>query len=157
MRAKIMYFSLAVALVIIFLFLFKRHEVPAALVCSAKNHLVLNTQKTGMHIEGEVLLVFRISSAEEGVLSQVGVINVNGKSYAINRSTMLKFLGNDSDGYIRTQRVSVIKNDNDDLPDEITGLIMSKQHNFYYKIMHIANNVYGIRDLRRTLLVCRAA
>lgn len=45
MRAKIMYFSLAVALVIIFLFLFKRHEVPAALVCSAKNHLVLNTQK----------------------------------------------------------------------------------------------------------------
>ena len=56
MRAKIMYFSLAVALVIIFLFLFKRHEVPAALVCSAKNHLVLNTQKTGMHIEGEVLL-----------------------------------------------------------------------------------------------------
>lgn len=66
MRAKIMYFSLAVVLVIIFLFLFKRHEVPAALVCSAKNHLVLNTQKTGMHIEGEVLLVFRISSAEEG-------------------------------------------------------------------------------------------
>lgn len=109
-----------------------------------------------MSIEGEVLLVLRISSAEEGAFSQVGVLDVNGKHYAINRSTTLSFLREDSDGYLRTQRIAVVKNDNDDLPDEITNLLMSKQQLFYYKIIHITDNVYGVRDLRRTLMVCRA-
>lgn len=108
MRAKIMYFSLAVVLVIIFCFYLNVMRFRQRWYAQRRT-ILCSIRKTGMHIEGEVLLVFRISSAEEGVLSQVGVINVNGKSYAINRSTMLKFLGNDSDGYIRTQRVSVIK------------------------------------------------
>jgi hypothetical protein len=133
-----------------------RTTIPSAIVCTAKNHLSLNTQKDGVNIEGEVLLVFRISSARDGVFSQVGVLDVNGQNYSVNRSTTLKFTGQDSDGYLRTQRVSVVKNDNDDLPDAITDLLMSKQKVFYYKIMHISDNVYGVRDLRRTLMVCRA-
>ncbi|MGX5028237.1 hypothetical protein ACWKYF_15030 [Enterobacter asburiae] len=157
MRVKIIFSSAVVVSVFLALFLFKRNEVPATLVCSAKNHLVLDAQKTGMHIEGEMLLVFRITSGEDGVLSQVGVINVDGKSYALNRSIMLKFLGKDGDGYMRSLRVSVVKNDNDDLPENITDIIMTKQNIYYYKIMHIASNVYGVRDLRRTLMVCRAA
>lgn len=155
MSAKIIFISLVTALAVIFFFMLNRTTIPSALVCTAKNHLSLNTQKDGVNIEGEVLLVFRISSAREGVFSQVGVLDVNGKNYSVNRSTTLKFTGQDSDGYLRTQRVSVVKNDNDDLPDAITDLLMSKQKVFYYKIMHISDNVYGVRDLRRTLMVCR--
>lgn len=156
MSAKIIFISLITALAVIFFFMLNRTTIPSAIVCTAKNHLSLNTQKDGVNIEGEVLLVFRISSAREGVFSQVGVLDVNGQNYSVNRSTTLKFTGQDSDGYLRTQRVSVVKNDNDDLPDAITDLLMSKQRVFYYKIMHISDNVYGIRDLRRTLMVCRA-
>ncbi|UWX91872.1 hypothetical protein N2K86_14405 [Enterobacter mori] len=156
MSARIIFISLITALVVIFFFMLNRTKVPSALVCTAKTHLFLNTQKDGVKIEGEVLLVFRISSAREGVFSQVGVLDVNGQNYSVNRSTTLKFTGQDSDGYLRTQRVSVVKNDNDDLPDAITDLLMSKQKAFYYKIMHISDNVYGVRDLRRTLMVCRA-
>ncbi|MGK3187849.1 hypothetical protein ACCW92_09665 [Enterobacter soli] len=156
MSAKIIFISLITALAVIFFFMLNRTTIPSAIVCTAKNHLSLNTQKDGVNIEGEVLLVFRISSARDGVFSQVGVLDVNGQNYSVNRSTTLKFTGQDSDGYLRTQRVSVVKNDNDDLPDAITDLLMSKQKVFYYKIMHISDNVYGVRDLRRTLMVCRA-
>ncbi|EQA1621642.1 hypothetical protein V5K00_RS05750 [Enterobacter asburiae] len=156
MSVKIIFISLIITLALTFFFMLNRTKIPSALVCTAKNHISLNTQKDGVKIEGEVLLVFRVSSVRDGVFSQVGVLDVNGKNYSVNRSTTLRFSGQDSDGYLRTQRVNVVKNDNDDLPDAITDLLMSKQKVFYYKIMHISDNVYGVRDLRRTLMVCRA-
>jgi len=156
MSAKIIFISMFAAVLVVFLILLNYPRIPSAFVCTAKIHVFLQTQKEGVSIEGEVLLVFRVSSAKEGAFSQVGVLDVNGKSYAVNRSTTLSFLGQDSDGYLRTQRIAVVKNDNDDLPDEITNLLMSKQQLFYYKIIHVSDNVYGVEDLRRTLMVCRA-
>jgi len=156
MSAKIIFISIMAALVALFFIVLHRGAIPAALVCTSKYHLDLDTQKNGIKIKGEVLQVFRISSEKDGMLSQVGVLDVNDKQYAVNRTTSLRFLEKDSDGYLRTERLAIVKNDNDDLPDAITDLLMSKQKMFYYKVIHIDDNVYGIRDLRRTLMVCRA-
>ncbi|MEB7543303.1 hypothetical protein [Enterobacter huaxiensis] len=156
MSAKIIFISIMAALVALFFIVLHRGAIPAALVCTSKYHLDLDTQKNGIKIKGEVLQVFRISSEKDGMLSQVGVLDVNDKQYTVNRTTSLRFLEKDSDGYLRTERLAIVKNDNDDLPDAITDLLMSKQKMFYYKVIHIDDNVYSIRDLRRTLMVCRA-
>ncbi|WP_297121808.1 hypothetical protein [uncultured Enterobacter sp.] len=156
MRAKITFISLSVLLMVIFLLAFLIHANPSALVCTARYHLALSTQQDGIAISGEVLQVFRIASKSEGVVSQVGVIKVNEKAYSVNRTTIIKFVGKDSDGYLRTLRKGIVKNENDDLPDAITDILMSKQKLFFYKVMPISGNIYGIRDLRRTIAVCRA-
>lgn len=156
MNAKIIFISLIAVLLAAFVYVLTRHAIPSVLVCTSKVNIALHTQKEGVNIEGEIMQVLRISSGKGGVYSQVGTLDVNGKLYAINRATTLTFLGQESDGYWRTRRSAVIKNVNDDLPDKITDLLMTRQPLFYYKIMHIASNVYGLRDLRRTIMVCRA-
>lgn len=155
MNAKITFISVFIVLVLLITFIFNRNHSIPILTCSSKIHLSLNSQKDDVDIKGEVLLVFRIYSETNGIVSEVGSVNVNEKNYSINRTAMLKFIGQEPDGYLRTQRVSVVKNENDDLPDAITDLLMSKQTLFFYKIMPITSNIYGIRDLRRTLMVCR--
>lgn len=117
----------------------------------------MEAQTQRVKIEGEVLLVFRISSATEGRVSQIGSLNIQGKNYAVDRNVILNFIGKDRDGYLQTRRVAIVKNKNDNVPDDVTEQLMSRQEIFYYKIIHIAKNVYAIRDLRRTLMVCRAA
>ena len=142
MNAKIIFISGAIFLAVITAYFFYRHQEPETLTCSAKNYLHLEAQTQGVKIEGEVLLVFRISSATEGRVSQIGSLNIQGKHYAV---------------YLQTRRLAIVKNKNDNVPDEITELLMSQQDIFYYKVIRIAGNVYAIRDLRRTLMVCRAA
>ena len=141
MNAKIIFISGAIFLAVITAYFFYRHQEPETLTCSAKNYLHLEAQTQGVKIEGEVLLVFRISSATEGRVSQIGSL----------------FIGKDRDGYLQTRRLAIVKNKNDNVPDDITELLMSQQDIFYYKVIRIAGNVYAIRDLRRTLMVCRAA
>ncbi len=157
MNAKTLFISGAIILAAITAYIFYRQLEPETLTCSAKNFLHLDAQTQGVRIEGEVLLVFRISSPTEGRVSQVGSLNIQGKSYAVDRNVVLKFIGKDQDGYLQTRRMAIVKNKNDNVPDEITELLMSRQDIFYYKVTHITGNVYGIRDLRRTLMVCRAA
>ena len=142
MNAKIIFISGAIFLAVITAYFFYRHQEPETLTCSAKNYLHLEAQTQGVKIEGEVLLVFRISSATEGRVSQIGSLNIQGKHYAVD---------------LQTRRLAIVKNKNDNVPDEITELLMSQQDIFYYKVIRIAGNVYAIRDLRRTLMVCRAA
>lgn len=156
MNAKTIFISggIFVAAITVYFYL---HLQPETLTCSAKNYLHLEAQTQGVKIEGEVLLVFRISSATEGRVSQVGSLVIQGKHYAVDRNVVLNFIGKDHDGYRQTRRVATVKNKNDNVPDEITELLMSRQDIFYYKVVRIARNVYGIRDLRRTLMVCRAA
>ncbi|MBJ8362585.1 hypothetical protein I6M76_08240 [Citrobacter cronae] len=156
MNAKTIFISGVILLAAITVY-FYFHLQPETLTCSAKNYLHLEAQTQGVKIEGEVLLVFRISSATEGRVSQVGSLVIQGKHYAVDRNVVLKFIGKDHDGYRQTRRVVIVKNKNDNVPDEITELLMSRQDIFYYKVVRIAGNVYGIRDLRRTLMVCRAA
>lgn len=156
MRAKITFISLSVLLMLIVSLALFIHAYPSALVCTGRYHLALGTRQDGIAIRGEVLQVFRIASPSEGFVSQVGVITVNEKGYSVNRTTSLQFVGKDSDGYLRTLRMGIVKNENDDLPDAITDILMSKQTLFFYKIMPISGNIYGIRDLRRTIAVCRA-
>ncbi|KLV63302.1 hypothetical protein DJ535_03540 [Citrobacter murliniae] len=157
MNAKTLFISVGGILAIIAAFYLYHHHDSETLTCSAKNYLHLEAQTQGVKIEGEVLLVFRISSATKGRVSQVGSLNVQGKHYAVDRNVELNFIGKDRDGYLQTRRVATVKNKNDNVPDEVTDLLMSRQDIFYYKIIHIAGNVYAIRDLRRTLMVCRAA
>lgn len=156
MNAKTIFISGVILLAAITVY-FYLHLQPETLTCSAKNYLHLEAQTQGVKIEGEVLLVFRISSATEGRVSQVGSLVIQGKHYAVDRNVVLKFIGKDHDGYRQTRRVAIVKNKNDNVPDEITELLMSRQDIFYYKVVRIAGNVYGIRDLRRTLMICRAA
>lgn len=151
MNAKIIFISGVIFLAVITAYFFYRHQEPETLTCSAKNYLHLQAQTQGVKIEGEVLLVFRISSTTEGRVSQVGSL------YAVDRNVVLNFIGKDRDGYLQTRRQTIVKNKNDNVPDEITELLMSQQDIFYYKVIRIAGNVYAIRDLRRTLMVCRAA
>nr|WP_255252900.1 winged helix-turn-helix domain-containing protein [Citrobacter freundii] len=156
-NAKIIFISGAIFLAVITAYFFYRHQEPETLTCSAKNYLHLEAQTQGVKIEGEVLLVFRISSATEGRVSQIGSLNIQGKHYAVDRNVVLNFIGKDRDGYLQTRRLAIVKNKNDNVPDDITELLMSQQDIFYYKVIRIAGNVYAIRDLRRTLMVCRAA
>ena len=157
MNAKIIFISGAIFLAVITAYFFYRHQEPETLTCSAKTYLHLEAQTQGVKIEGEVLLVFRISSATEGRVSQIGSLNIQGKHYAVDRNVVLNFIGKDRDGYLQTRRLAIVKNKNDNVPDDITELLMSQQDIFYYKVIHITENVYAIRDLRRTLMVCRAA
>lgn len=156
-NVKILFISGAIFLAAITAYFLYRHQEPETLTCSAKTYLHLEAQTQGVKIEGEVLLVFRISSATEGRVSQVGSLNIQGKNYAVDRNVILNFIGKDRDGYLQTRRVAIVKNKNDNVPDDVTEQLMSRQEIFYYKIIHIAKNVYAIRDLRRTLMVCRAA
>lgn len=156
MNAKIISISVMAVLATVFAYIFTRNDMPSALVCTSKIHISLNTQKDGVKIAGEIMQILRIASGKEGVYSQVGTLDVNGKNYSVNRATRLKFLGKDSDGYLRTRRSAAVKNANDDLPDKITNLLMTQQPLFYYKIMPVTGNVYSVRDLRRTLMVCRS-
>ena len=153
MNVKILFISGAIFLAAITAYFLYRHQEPETLTCSAKTYLHLEAQTQRVKIEGEVLLVFRISSATEGRVSQIGSLNIQGKNYAVD----LNFIGKDRDGYLQTRRVAIVKNKNDNVPDDVTEQLMSRQEIFYYKIIHIAKNVYAIRDLRRTLMVCRAA
>jgi hypothetical protein len=155
MNVKII-FSSAILLIILILALWLlRVENPGTLTCTARSNLSLSTQIEGMKIEGEVLLVFHILSDDEGYVSQIGSVGVNGKNYVVDRTTHLKFIGKDHDDYLRTKRVSILKNDNDNIPDPITDLLMSKQQLFFYKFITVTHNIYAIRDLRRTIMVCR--
>ncbi|MEY7672640.1 hypothetical protein [Citrobacter freundii] len=79
MNAKIIFISGAIFLAVITAYFFYRHQEPETLTCSAKNYLHLEAQTQGVKIEGEVLLVFRISSATEGRVSQIGSLNIQGK------------------------------------------------------------------------------
>lgn len=157
MNVKILFISGAIFLAAITAYFLYRHQEPETLTCSAKTYLHLEAQTQGVKIEGEVLLVFRISSATEGRVSQIGSLNIQGKNYAVDRNVILNFIGKDRDDYLQTRRVAIVKNKNDNVPDDVTEQLMSRQEIFYYKIIHIAKNVYAIRDLRRTLMVCRAA
>ena len=155
MNVKILFISGAIFLAAITAYFLYRHQEPETLTCSAKTYLHLEAQTQGVKIE--VLLVFRISSATEGRVSQIGSLNIQGKNYAVDRNVILNFIGKDRDGYLQTRRVAIVKNKNDSVPDEVTEQLMSRQDIFYYKVIRIAGNVYAIRDLRRTLMVCRAA
>lgn len=156
MNVKIRFISGPIILLAFAVFFFSYYRDPGPLTCATRSNLHLGSQSPGLKIDGEVLTVFHISSTSEGRLSQVGSITVEGKKYTVDRNVALHFINKDRDGYLQTQRLAIVKNKNDTLPDEFAELLMSRQEIFYYKIMHITDNIYGIRDLRRTLMVCRA-
>jgi hypothetical protein len=155
MNVKTIFLMVSTSLIILVLvgmfFLRNEHEYND-IDCATTIDLSLNDD--GETLTGHVSMVLHFNDSGSSYISEYGEITYNNYHYILDRNVMVKFQTGNRNGYAEVTRENIDKNKTDTVPDDVMEKIMSSQSVFFLKKQKLLDNVYRLKGLRRTALIC---
>ena len=157
MNVKIMFLTvissiLLTALIVSFSML---NKTPARdLDCTATVVIRVAGHEDIENLNGRIMIGLHFTDKGSSYIAEYGILTVGDKSYTLDRNVKVRFNGGDVNGYSELVKERIDKNITDTVPDDVMNRVMSSQSLFHLKIDELQENVFRVRGLRRTLLIC---
>ncbi|HCR1077191.1 TPA: hypothetical protein OMU12_004623 [Enterobacter cloacae] len=113
-----------------------------------------NEKESKLNVLSSVFLY----SNGEGILTQIGNLDVNSKKYHIDRAHKIHFSDDDNDGVYTMETHSMMKRAYDTLPDDLMTpyiLLKDKSGHLYINIKRIDDDLYFFNESNRPLFLCK--
>jgi len=145
----------SILLTALFISLYMLNRTPARdLDCSATVNIASPGYDSIEGLTGRMMIGIHFTDNGSSYIAEYGILSVGDKSYTLDRNIKVRFSASDVNGYSELVKESIDKNMTDTVPDDVMKRVMTSQSLFHLKIDELQENVYRIRGLRRTLLVC---
>lgn len=131
-----------------------RHNGPN-LDCTTDVDLHIVNEDKKYVLTGIVHMVFHLVKGSESYISEYGTVIYNSNRYIIDRNIRLKFSNDTKNGYYEVDRGAVDKNPKDTLPEDVYWILTSKQKKLFFQLVSLGDELWQIKDLRRTLVICK--
>lgn len=154
-KSTFIYLTSALFLVFIACMIFFSMKNSVEINCQSSVSVHVNSDINNIHIKGKIKFSYHLVSGGESHVSQYGVIESNGVHYIIDRIGKVHFTKQGYNDYYELVREGYEKNLQDNTPDQIYDLLISKQKKFQYKMQKYDKDYWQISDIRRTLLLCK--
>ena len=123
--------------------------------CATNVDIHIEHAETNTEISGTIKLFFHFIYGEDSHISEYGIVRVNDKKFILDRTARLHFSDEPHNGYYEVTRGNIEKNPQDNVPDDVYSALTSKQKVLFFKVGEINNGFWQIKDLRRTLIICK--
>lgn len=123
--------------------------------CATDVDIHIEYGEASTEITGTIKLFFHFIYGEDSHISEYGTVKVNNEKYVLDRTAMLHFSEEAHNGYYEVTRGKIEKNPQDNVPDSVYSALTSKQKLLFFKVSEIGNGFWQIKDLRRTLIICK--
>lgn len=159
MNVKTMYFYKVLGLlplpaVMLFCYFLSRDDV-MPFDCASEIHLYSGDKdQNGNDVFSSLKINFHIPSKNKGVVTEFGVINVEGNRYILDRVVHISIFHESGNSY-ELVRQKPVKNPRDNLPAAIYEKLVSKQESLFYDIRRHDNDTLIFSDSKRILFVCK--
>jgi hypothetical protein len=122
--------------------------------CTATVNIASPGHENVESLSGRMMIGLHFTDKGSSYIAEYGILTVGNKSYTLDRNVKVRFSASDVNGYSELVKESIDKNMTDTVPDDVMKRVMTSQSLFHLKIDELQENVFRIRGLRRTLLVC---
>lgn len=112
------------------------------------------------HIESKLNIrtsIFLYNNGE-GILAQIGSLNINNTNYIIDRTHKIYYSDNDNDGLYTMETSNMIKRARDNLPEDISTpyiLLGEKSTHLYVNVTKLVDGLYLFKESNIPLLLCK--
>jgi|GEM_PF-762914 hypothetical protein len=157
MNVKILFLTAISSLLLTALIvsLYMLNKMPARdLDCTATVNITSPGNDKIESLNGRMMIGLHFTDKGSSYIAEYGILNVGETSYTLDRNVKVRFNAGDANGYSELIKESIDKNITDTVPDDVMKRVMTSQSLFHLKIDELQENVYRIRGLRRTLLIC---
>lgn len=158
-KMKKIYFAMTVTIIFLLTFFLipKRNEKKLLLKCHGHS---LTVRKSDSISESRLtsLTTIYLYSNGEGVLTQIGNLNLNGKNYIIDRVHTINYSANSNDDVYTMDIHSMVKRDDDDFPNTIPApynFLGQKPTHLYVNITKAGENLYLFKESNLPIFLCK--
>lgn len=157
MKKKLIVLLIAIILLSSFFIVISNKEKKLLLKCYGNASTL---REDGNHIESKLNIrtsIFLYNNGQ-GILAQVGSLNINNNNYIIDRTHKIYYSDDDNDGIYTMEINNLIKREGDTLTDDISipyNLLGEKSAHLYVSITKPVDGLYLFKESNIPLFLCK--
>lgn len=123
--------------------------------CVAEININIHNNDEQVDIDGTVSYFYHFIKKGESHVSEYGSVVYNNKKYILDRTARILATDTKNTNYKEIRKDNIKKNFQDNMPDNVYDIIMSKQKVLFWRIQAFSNDLLQVTDLRRSLMICK--